>query len=50
MNRLFGNQGEVAPREEPKETQNGKTEKAQGEETQVPRHLLSEPHGPCPRR
>ena len=27
MNRLFGNQGEVAPREEPKETQNGKTEK-----------------------
>lgn len=27
MNRLFGNQGEVAPREEPKETQNGKAEK-----------------------
>ena len=27
MNRLFGNQGEVAPREEPKETQNGKMEK-----------------------
>jgi len=24
--------------------------KAQGEETQVPRHLLPEPHGPCPRR
>ena len=49
MNRLFGNQGEVAPRgaEGDAERQDGK---AQGEETQVPRHLLSEPHGPCPRR